>query len=491
MKLLSPRNWTLNTKLALTITAVVAGVSFTIGAVIVALDSQRFHDELGAKAVLLARSVAVTSPDSVLRNDAWSLFTSLKRMASGYLKENDSVSHIHNAMILSPEGDVLSHLQPSMHPLGLRYDSNNEMEQALLEKALAVKKPAVLVGGGGEDGFLEGVVPFFSDDKFLGVVRVQLSTEELYLKTQRSGFIVLGLTFCLVLLGSILGVGVSRYITKPLTEITNGLEAATRGDFTSIKTVPVVDNAELGRLADSFNKMASEMVEKKKLEEQIAMSEKLVVLGRITAGVAHEVNNPLGGLLNCVNTLKKHASDPNILERYLPLLEKGLNRIKGIVGGLLFELKVEERTEVSDPLCLDEIKELVETEVKDRNIVLAWNNRLTEDVRFNGPRVQQIIHNLLKNAFEALPQGGNVYFSSHQEGDQLIFEVNDDGPGIPVNHRSHLFDPFFSTKTNGTGLGLWIVYRLVESMQGIINVESEIDRGTHFIITLPIMEAGR
>ncbi len=488
MRHLAPRSWNLTFKMSLTITVVVAVVAFTIGSAIIAYDQQRFRDELGVKAVLLARSVAVTAPDLILHNDLWSLFKSLKNMASGNIHGDVTETRIATAMILAPDGVVLAHLRSSEHPVGLPYKHPGKAEHYLLEQSLAARKPMVLAGTDESDGFLEGVAPIFSDEKFLGVVRVRLSTYELYLKTRRAGLIIIGLTLGMVIIGSLAGAAISRRMTKPLTEMAKGLEAVGRGELDGVAPIQVLDDDELGKLATTFNKMAAGMAEKKKLEEQMAVSEKLVALGRITAGVAHEVNNPLGGMLNCINTLKRHPDNPELLERYLPLIENGLHRIKDIVASLLVELRVEDASNISSPSCLDELKGLVDAEINGRNINFVWQNDLADDIRLNCPRVQQVVHNLLKNSVQMLPDGGSVTFRSFQDGDLLIFEVDDNGPGIPAEHRSHLFDPFFTSRPGGTGLGLWIVYRLVESMRGVIGVESEVGTGTCFRIALPIME---
>ena len=94
--------------------------------------------------------------------------------------------------------------------------------------------------------------------------------------------------------------------------------------------------------------------------------------------------------------------------------------------------------------------------------------------------------NLLKNAVEVLPDGGTVAFKMYLEGAYLHIEVSDDGPGIPSSIRNQLFDPFFTTKPNGTGLGLWVVYRLTQNLEGIIEVESEKGQGTTFHVTVPV-----
>lgn len=492
MKLSLSRGWrlSLSFKFALTVTLLIAGVAFTIGTVIVIQDWRRFHEDLEEKALLLARSVAVTAPDAILRNDSWSLYRSLKKMVErkpGGMRETKIIT----SMVLDPGGRVLAHLQPKDHPLGLPLKPRDENETRLLEAATSARSPIVLGGGGvGAKGYLEGIIPLYSDEKLLGVVRVRLSTYELLLKAQHSGLLVLGLTVGLVILGSLLGAFISRRIVKPLTAMTRGLEAVSRGELTDVSPVPVQQDDELGRLAASFNEMAVELAEKKIMEEQMAVSEKLVALGRIAAGVAHEVNNPLAGLLNCLDTLKKHPDDKQLMDRYLPLIDTGLNRIKGIVESLLVELRVEDAHEESGLSCLEDLKDIIEAEINGRDIHLVWENDLDDRIRVHGRQVQQVVLNLLKNAVQVLPEGGTVTFRSFQDRNCVVLEVDDDGPGIPSEHRGHLFDPFFTTKPNGTGLGLWIVYRLVESMRGIIEVESEVGVGTQFQVTLPATGVG-
>jgi len=488
MKVASKRFSGLSVKLALTITAVVAGVAFTIGAVIVTLDWQRFHRELESESLLLAHSVSVTAADHILRKDHWAMFKSLKKMAQEGTGDSREPGII-TAMIIDPDGLVLAHLQPGEHPLGMPLAPRGKIEERLLDSVKKLRAPGILKNGIGRNGFLEGVVPIFSDEKLLGFVRVRLSYQELFVKAEHSALIILGLTVALVALGSLLGTAISRRITKPLTAMTEGIEAVSRGELSDIKPIPVSNDDELGILAGAFNKMAKEMIEKKSLEEQIAVSEKLVALGRISAGVAHEVNNPLAGLMNCIDTLKRHPDDPELVERYLPLLDKGLNRIKSIVESLLIELRTEEAHGMDSSTSLEDLRDIIVSEINGRDIRLTWENHLKEDVLINRRRVQQIVLNLLKNSVQALPDKGSVIFRTFQDGNCVILEVTDDGPGIPVEHKSQLFDPFFTTKPNGTGLGLWIVYRLVESMRGVIEVDSEIGTGTQFQVTLPAVEA--
>ena len=486
MPILNPRAWPLAIKFSLLITAVAATVGFMIGTLMIVQDWKRSHEELGEKALLLAESIAAIAPKSILRKDYWSLYQSLSNIASR--RPGAGGSHeVITAMILDAEGRVQAHLQPGSNPLDLTFSPTAEIEQNLFQQAMAARSSVVL----GNDefsktGFQEGIVPLFSDKKYLGVVRVRLSVSQLYEKARNTAITILAMIFGFVVVGSALGIFFSRRMVKPLTAVTQGLEAVGRGEMTDFAPVPVKTGDEIGRLSATFNQIMAELAEKRMLEEEVAMSEKLVALGHITAGVAHEINNPLAGLLNCIDTLLKHPDDKELIDRYLPVIDHGLHRIKEIVHNLLVGLKIEESNETITIEHIDKLHDLMVAEIGNRNIEITWQNNTDNKLNLPG-KLDQIVCNLLKNAVEILPEGGTIIFNMYQEGSYLIIEVNDNGPGIPQDIRKKLFDPFFTTKPNGTGLGLWLVYRLVQSMEGIIEVKSELGQGTTFIIAIPII----
>ncbi len=457
-----------------------------IGFVIVMQNWSRSQTTLGQKALLFAESVAVTAPTSLLRKDYWSLYSSLKHIASRP-SNNGLDDQVLTGMVLDDKGEVQAHLQPARNPIGLPYIPADEEDRAFFELAMSARTPTTLSSGGfSAGGFQEGVLPIYSDQKYLGVVRIRLSTDHLRKKAFHSAITVLAITLGFVVLGSLFGIMASRRMVAPLTAVTRGLEKIGRGNLNDFTPIKVSQNDEIGRLSATFNRIARELEEKKNLEQEIAMSEKLVALGRITAGVAHEVNNPLAGLLNCIDTLRAHPDDPELQERYLPLIEQGLHRIKNIVGSLLVELRAEDSDELVSTSCLDHVNELITAEIGDRDINFVWESRLDNTIQMQGRRVQQIVCNLLKNAIDVLPAGGTVSFLAFQDGPCMVFEITDNGSGIPREHRDKLFDPFFTTKSSGTGLGLWVVYRLVESMHGVIEVESEEGTGSTFKVILPV-----
>jgi len=479
---LNPKSWTLAIKLSLTITAAVTAVGFMIGAVMVIHDWTRAQEVLGEKALLLSESVAISAPKAILRKDFWSLYLGLKNMRSGR-------HEIISAMILDAEGRIQAHLHPAKNPMGLLFTPENELEKDLTKRAMRARQPVVFSSGGyNVNGFQEGVVPIFSDQKYLGVVRVRLSVAQLYEKAKTSALIVLALVLCFVIIGSALGTLVSRRTVKPLAAVTQGLEAVGRGEMTDFAPISVRGRDEIGRLSVTFNQIMVELAEKKMLEEEIAMSEKLIALGRITAGVAHEVNNPLAGLLNCIDTLRKHPNDKALIDRYLPVIDQGLHRIKEIVHNLLVGLRIEEGDEVVGIDHIDKLCDLIKAEIGERDINVVWENEVDKGLSIPG-KLEQIVYNLLRNAVEVLPDGGVISCKIYQKGAYLTIEVGDNGPGIPASIRNQLFDPFFTTRTNGTGLGLWVVYRLTQNLEGIIEVESEEGQGTTFHVSVPVASA--
>lgn len=479
--------WSLMLKIPLTVIVMVVGVAVTIGAVIVAQDRVRLRAELENKALLLTRAVAATTQEAVLRGDHWTLYQNLRTIARRMPVGNDP-DMVLTAMVLDVEGRVLAHLDPANNPLGLPLATYEDGERKLLAETLAIDAERVFRGQSAAGDFVEAAVPIAVDGKTLGVARIRLSTAELRERTATAAFLVLGLTLGLAAVGSLFGCIISRRLVRPLEALAQGMDALATADPAKIEPLRIVDPDEIGRLTETFNRLARELAEKRRLEEQLAQSEKLAGLGRISVGLAHEVNNPLGGMLNCINTLKKRPDDAALLRRYLDLLETGLRRIERTVKGLLVELRSDASPTPCGLVCLPDLQELVAAEIGDRPIRLHWDSTLEHGFSFtcSCPQIQQVVLNLAMNAIQAMPEGGDLAVRSRHGGNALVIEVEDNGVGIAEDDRKRLFDPFFTGKSNGTGLGLWITYRLVERMGGSIEVDSEPGRGSRFRVTLPV-----
>lgn len=478
MSALRPSTWSLSLKLPVIVCLVVMGVAGVIGAGVVGKDRMELRNALADKARLLARWVAATAADPMLRNDSWSVYRTLRQIASEGV---DDKSELITAMVLDRDGKVSAHLHPGANPIGLPLPVRDDEERTLLSAALAARAPITLQGGNGE--FTEGVAPVISGGKYLGVVRVRLSTHHLTVATHEAALMVLGLALGLAVVASLVGIWLSLGAVGPLRKLADAMALLGRGDHAP---VAIKGGDEIAQLGEAFNRMAAEVSEKQRLERELAQSEKAAALGRIVAGVAHEVNNPLAGILNCLSTIKDHPEQPDLVARYLPPIEKGLLRIRAIVQDLLVEQRAEHASEACDPACLDELRDLLAAELDGSGIELDWDNRVDAQVRINRPRLQQAVLNLLKNAAQAMPDGGRLRFSAFLDGGVLRMEIEDSGIGIAPDDLRHIFDPFYSSRKGGTGLGLWITLRLLTSMGGGIEVDSQVGKGSLFRLHVPV-----
>lgn len=237
--------------------------------------------------------------------------------------------------------------------------------------------------------------------------------------------------------------------------------------------------------------IARDITETKKLEQQIMNSEKLASIGKLAAGVAHEINNPLGGILSCLYNLRKGTVAPARQEEYLASMEEGLRRVQKIVRQLLdFSQQYEPELSFSDlNAIVDRVLVLTNHALTAGRIKLV--KRLQEDlpaVLVDRHMIEQVLMNLILNAVQAIQGGGVVTIRTVAEDEVCKILVEDTGCGIPSHLLSRIFDPFFTTKPTGegTGLGLSVSLGIVERHGGRILVDSEIGKGTVFTVCLPL-----
>jgi two-component system NtrC family sensor kinase len=289
------------------------------------------------------------------------------------------------------------------------------------------------------------------------------------------------------LLAILIAFPVAWIISRPITEMADATRQVAQGDW-SVR-LPVYGRSEIGTLAESFNTMVATL---KETQEQLVQKEKLASVGQLAAGVAHEINNPLGSVLLYADILRKETPKEDTQQRSdLEMIINEATRCKMIVNDLLnFSRQNEVLAQTTDLNGL--IREIVEE---------AGKLDLFQDVEFRQeldpglPPVQadpfqlrQVFLNLMNNAAEAMPEGGRITVrTSRASADGfLTVEVEDNGVGIPEENMKKLFTPFFTTKPigKGTGLGLAIIYGIVKMHRGQISVRSQVGKGTTFTVSL-------
>jgi two-component system NtrC family sensor kinase len=240
-------------------------------------------------------------------------------------------------------------------------------------------------------------------------------------------------------------------------------------------------------------------LERRRVEQILFESEKLVATGRLAASIAHEINNPLEAIKNSLYLLANAVSpqDPNY--KFLQIATKETERVSRILRQMLgFFRPAASMAPVDVNALIEEAEALVEKHLRQRGVKLENDLSPTlPPVVASADQLKQVILNLLLNAQEAMPQGGAIYVSTRLpfEGepefvpsDWVMVQIRDTGRGIAEEHMPHIFEPFFSTKEEGkgTGLGLWVSFGIVQSHGGTLKVRSRHGRGTSFTITLPV-----
>jgi len=276
-------------------------------------------------------------------------------------------------------------------------------------------------------------------------------------------------------------------VNRPLKTIENAITKIASGDFNNIPEIKTGDEFE--SLVTSLNNMINEL---NKRSKQLVQAQKLASLGRLTSGVAHELNNPLNNISTSIQILIEELEE-NDLEYKKELLvgaEKEVERGKEIVRSLLEFAR--ERT-----LTLKQVnfKDLVNSAIHQIQSQIPDNIHLNIEVpddiqaTLGHQRIERVLINLIANAVHAMKNGGEISIKAKNEFDRdgFSFQVTDTGEGIPQNIITKIFDPFFTTKEvgKGSGLGLSIIYGIMEQHDGNISVSSEVGKGTTFTCFLP------
>jgi signal transduction histidine kinase len=227
-------------------------------------------------------------------------------------------------------------------------------------------------------------------------------------------------------------------------------------------------------------------------EAVLEQANRLSSVGMLAAGLAHEIRNPLVAVKTFLDLLPQRLDDKEFLVKFRELSLNELRRVTDLINGLLSfgkSAKVERRT-VDVREALEPVVRLMQSTARKRQVdLLERFDANLPTVWADADQLKQIALNLVLNAIEASPPEGQVYLSVQAAGEGVVLEVRDEGQGIPPDKLDDIFHPFFTTKETGTGLGLPLVHQLVVEHGGEIAVESQVDQGTVFRVTLPVAKA--
>ncbi|MBN1255120.1 MAG: HAMP domain-containing protein [Deltaproteobacteria bacterium] len=313
---------------------------------------------------------------------------------------------------------------------------------------------------------------------------------------KREANIIRSRVFALVLVILIVagfGVSILSYqLLKPVRELVVATERIAGGNLR--QEIPVTSRDELGTLTRSFNRMVRNL---RKIQTELIHSEKLISMGRLSAGLAHEIRNPLNAIKGAIVYLQKGRSDDPLIHEYTQLILEEINRLNEFMTDFLYFARQSPPNRI--PIDLNELLQhtlnLLDEEFKSKGIAVSLHVESSLPLLEIDPhQMEQVFLNLFFNAAHAMPNGGKLevttsllkHVRKSSTSVKAVVEVKDNGIGIPPEHLKNIFDPFFSTKEGGTGLGLPISLGIVESHGGKIQVMSKEGKGTSVIIELPM-----
>jgi signal transduction histidine kinase len=463
-------------------------------------------------------------------------------LIDNYITEifNKNVIDLIYLTVLDTNGRVISH--NNFNEYGLVYNDPITAKALTSDITVVQKFYATDIG----TNALDFATPLLIGKKRWGTLKFGVSLKMLEKEMQSTIYVVVVITVLMLASGLAVIVLLSRRFIKPISELAETMEHA-RGDRLEVQVITKNGSDEIARLGQSFNQMIKRIrqsnlelknthekllqfvsiiekaegdtldvkvdiegskeitllcqsfnqmidrirqsnLELQSTNEKLLQAEKLASIGILAAGVAHEINNPLGGLFNCVNLLEERGKNKDFRQRYLNLLKDGLSSIENTVGKLLWMSSTGEKIpqDIEFKQALFDAFALVEYKLKKSNIIYNENIEAGLAVRFDPNDLQQVLINLMINAVQSMPEGGILTINAFCKRSKVILEVSDTGEGIDKEDISKIFDPFYTTKPpgEGTGLGLWLTYEIVHSYGGDISVTSRKKEGTTFSVIL-------
>ena len=345
-------------------------------------------------------------------------------------------------------------------------------------------------------------------------IRVALGHLEADVLAFRRGF-VLVLAGAVVVLAALLYLFGRAEVVEPVAALVAGTRRVAR-DQLDVE-IRVHSKGELGLLASSFNDMTRSLrrleddltgfmdgleqqveartADLQAAQETLVRAEKLSSLGKLSASIAHEINNPLAGILTFAKLVSRVLAEgpPDdarraVLQKNLALIERETQRCSAIVRNLLsFARERAIQPKPMDPrAAIEEALSLLASEARTHGIEVERDLQAVPDVLADAGQLRQAFLNIAINACDAMGASGRLRVTTRAGEEAVEIAFADTGPGIPPDRLPHIFDPFFTTKEKGTGLGLSVVYGIVERHGGALDVKSEVGGGTTFTIRFPI-----
>ena len=441
----------------------------------------RGRENIAANALIVAGSVEARLLPALANDDVWQAYQSLAWLAA--IPQPTDLATIHPGKLLVVDADqrVVVSTRPKQFPMFAALKDINP-EYARVAAALPEKSSPALR----EIDLPDTEHLYFSRRLGPDGATLIISYPRQLMTARFSAIVGRGVVTGLLTLALLLPVSWywGRKISLPLVDMANRIRSLTGVPAPKDNSASRGRQDELAQLDDAYLWMLRELEGKQLLQDQVVRSERLAAVGQLTAGVAHEINNPLSGMLTAIDTLKEYGQGDFRTMKTIGLVERGLVQIKEIVGALLVQANAQGRPLGRDDI--EDIRVLIKLQADKKHIHFAVTNELPASVPIPATAARQIMINLLLNALQAAPERGSVTLRVLATATTLEMLVCNNGEPISPDRLQGIFEPFFSKSRTGLGLGLWVTYQIVSQLQGRIQVERQAEL-TCFSVNLPLV----
>jgi signal transduction histidine kinase len=469
----NPRRWPLVFKAPAVVVIFMMAVSAVITQAVLnrLKDTQERH--LTTLSATYLEGLASAVLPYVLREDVWEVYDAIERstaLAGGFGRAV--------VVVVNPEMRVIAASNPADWPLG--------SEQSVLAARFSAGDNLMVDE---RDGKAHAQKMLRHQGRDIG--RIFADYEIGHLMAERADVLrTLLLTNAVLTLAlAMLAYWTIRHMLSPLAQLSRHIGRNVAGPLQPISMIAAGDpDSEFARLFRRYNSLIEAFGEREELASQLAVEERVASLGRLASGMAHEINNPLGGLFNAIDTLKRHGDKPAIRHSSVDLIERGLRGIRDVVRTALATYRADPEQRQLSAADLDDMRLLARPELERRSVKLAWRNDILCTVNAPTSPIRQILLNLLLNAVAAAPKGGDTSVTITAIDEDLILIVEDSGPGLTaaaedlLNGKSTL--PLSTGE--GTGLGLWVSRRLAIELRGEITPGKSTLGGAAITVRLPL-----
>jgi signal transduction histidine kinase len=341
--------------------------------------------------------------------------------------------------------------------------------------------------------------PVILNREKLGGIRLGFDLKPIFNEMRKLTLRAIAISVSIFVVGLMVIFVITMRFIRPIEQLTLAAKRIEEGDLQY--RVGIVRDDEIGTLALGFDQMAERLVQRerelKQSQDTLRRADRLSSLGLLTAGLAHEIRNPLVAIRTFTQLLPERYDDPEFREGFQGLALKEVDRICGLITDLLTFARPSKPNVAPENVndVVDNIARILETQAKEKGVEIsrqfgadlpkAWIDR---------EQMKQVFMNLILNAIQAMTSAGKVTLLSRTverngvepAGEFVQVEVRDNGIGIPEENLQHIFDPFFTSKDEGSGLGLAVSHQIVQEHGGFVTVESTVGKGTSFFVHMPV-----